>query len=61
MGQAMVMGGANQLDHFALVGCRAIGCTHAHAAEAKDRDFQSAFSQRALLHVVLLALLSHLS
>jgi len=51
MGQAVVMGGANQLDHFALVGCRAIGRTHTHAAEAKSRDFQSAFSQHALLHV----------
>ena len=48
------MGGTNQLDHLALVGWRAIGRAHAHAAEAKSRDFESAFSQCALLHVVSL-------
>src|ERR1700675_3320043 len=51
---AMVMRGANQLDHLAFVGWWAVKGAHAHAAEAKSRDFQPAFSQGALLHVVSL-------
>jgi hypothetical protein len=54
MGDAALMGSTNQLDHLALVGCRAIARTHAHAAEAKRRDFQTAFSQGALIHVFYL-------
>jgi hypothetical protein len=39
-GNATVMSGTDQLDHFALVGRRPIGRAHAHAAEAKSRDFE---------------------
>jgi hypothetical protein len=44
MGDAKVMGGANQLDHRALVGCWAISGTHSHAAQAERRYFQIALS-----------------
>ena len=46
---AKVVCGTNQLDHLALVGCRAIGRAHAHAAEAESRDFEI-FSESTLLH-----------
>ena len=49
-GHATVMGGTDQLDHLDFVGRRSIERAHAHATEAKSRDFQSAFSQCALLH-----------
>src|SRR5215470_3748614 len=39
-----------QRDHFLLVLTQAIRSAHTHAAEAKGRDFQIAFSQFALLH-----------
>jgi hypothetical protein len=50
MGDAEVVGGTNQFDHLALVACRAISRTHAHAAEADGGDFQIAYSQFAFLH-----------
>lgn len=50
MGNAAVMGGANQLDHLALVGCRTIGRAHAHAAEADGGDFEVVVAEFAFLH-----------
>ena len=41
MGHASVVSSANQLDHLAPVGCRAIARAHTHAAEAKSRDFKA--------------------
>jgi serine/threonine protein kinase len=40
---------ADELDHVAPVGCRAVAEAHAHAAEADFRNFQVP-SQRALFH-----------
>ena len=56
MGDAKVVCGSNQLDHLALVGCRAIGRAHAHAAEAKSRDFEI-LSERTFLHCFSLCVL----
>src|SRR5579864_5168094 len=50
MGDAKIMSRTNQPDHLALVGCWSIARAHTHAAETESRDFESAFSQDALLH-----------
>jgi hypothetical protein len=47
---ATVHGVAEKRDHLLLVFGRAIRKTHAHAAEAKSRDFQISFPKFALLH-----------
>jgi len=39
-GHAAAMGGTDQVDHLDLVGRRPIEHAHAHATEAKSRDFE---------------------
>jgi len=58
MGDAQIVSRANQLDHFALVGCRPIGRTHAHATEPNGRHFEIAISKFSFLHLVVLAVIA---
>ena len=48
---AALDGSANERNHLLLVFRRPIGPAHAHAAEAKSRDFKIAFSKLSLFHL----------
>src|SRR5437868_1746537 len=41
---SLIASGADQLDHLAFVGGRAVGRGHAHAAESQGRHFKPALS-----------------
>lgn len=41
IGDAEIMGGANQLDHLSLVGCRTVSRAHAHAPKPRAETSRS--------------------
>ncbi len=53
-GDAALVGGADQADAVALLGCRPVAVAQAHAAQSDGRDLQAAAAQCTCLHDVVL-------